>query len=105
MAVPAGQVFGDEVPAAAKIDEPDFRPVADDDLAVGSLERRAGDDAGLLLGALPVDPGRDALEPGLAVRIGQRNSGMHLGDVCLGMEGVALLEGPAEPHRQFLRDR
>jgi hypothetical protein len=45
-------MLGEEVPAAAKIDEPYFWSVADDDLAIGSLESRAGDDPRLLLGAL-----------------------------------------------------
>ena len=42
--------------------------------------------ARLLLGALAVDPGGHALEPGLAVGIGQRNAGMHLGDIGLRMQ-------------------
>src|SRR5215475_5096254 len=76
------QALGDEVSAAAKINEPYFRPIADDDLAIGPLERGAGDDPRLLLGALIVDPGGDVLEPRLAVRIRQRDSRMHFGDVC-----------------------
>src|SRR5260370_31611631 len=105
MAAAPRQVFGDEVSAAAKIDQPYFRPIADDDLAMGSLERGARYDPRLFLGALTVDPGGHALEPRLAIRIGERNSGMHLGDVRFGMERVALLTGPAEARSEFLRNR
>src|ERR1700752_4979333 len=105
MAAAFRQMFGDEIPAAAKIAQPYFRPVADDDLAIGPLERGAGDDPRLLLGALTVDPGGDALEPRLSVRIRQRDSRMHLGNISLGLERVPLLEGPAEASSQFLRDR
>src|SRR5262245_45340272 len=105
MAATPRQALGDQVSAAAKVNELYFRPVADDDLAIGPLERGASDDPRLLLGALIVDPSGDALQPGLAVRIGQRDSGMHLGDVRLRMERVALLEGPAEARSQLLRNR
>src|SRR5262249_43911278 len=99
------QVSGDELSAAAKIDQPHFRPIANDDLAIRSLERGTRDDARLLLCALTVNPGGDALEPRLAVRIGQRNARMHLGDIGLRVEQVAFLESPAEARRQFLSDR
>ena len=99
------QALGDETSAAAKINEPYFRPIADDDLAIGPPERGAGDDPRLLLGALTVDPGGDAFEPRLSVRVRERDPRMHLGDVCLRMERIALLEGPAEASSQFLRDR
>src|SRR6185369_14178730 len=86
MAVPPCQVFGEEVAATTQIDQPYFRPIADDDFAIGPLESGAGDDAWLLPGALMVDPIRHACEPRPAVRIGQRNAGMHLGDVRCWME-------------------
>ncbi len=56
MAAALRQVFGEEVPAARKVDQPYFRSIADD-LAIGSLECRAGDDPRLLLGVLTVEPG------------------------------------------------
>src|SRR5262245_59931446 len=67
MAVAPRQMLGDEIAATAKVDETYFRPITDDDLTIGSLECRASDDPRLLLGALPVDPGGHALEPGLAI--------------------------------------
>ena len=81
MAVASRQMLGDQVATAAQIDQPHLRPVADDDLAIGSFERGARDDARLLLGALPIDPGGHALQPRQAVGIRERNSGVHLGDV------------------------
>src|SRR5882724_383272 len=44
MAVAPRQALGDEVSAAAQVNEPYFRPIADDDLAIGSLERGASND-------------------------------------------------------------
>src|SRR5262249_43519197 len=105
MAFTSRQMFGDERPAAAKVDEPYFGAIADDDLAIGALERGASDDPRLLPGALAMDAGGYPRQPGLAIGIGQRNSGVHLGDVRLGMEPVALLEGPPEPRCEILRDR
>ena len=60
-----GEMVGHDLPAAAKIDHPDFRPITDDDPAIRPLQRGAGNDAGLLAGALAVDPGSHAFEPGL----------------------------------------
>src|SRR5882724_5820803 len=105
MAVAPRQTLGDQVSTTAKVDQPYFWPSADDGPAIGSLERGARDDARLLLGALAVDPGGHTLEPRLAVRIGQRNSGVHLGDVRRRMKRIALLERPAETRSQFSRDR
>ena len=55
-------------------------------------------------GALAVDPRRHAFEPGLAIGVGQRDSGMHLGDIGFGMEQVALLEWPAEARFELAGD-
>ena len=105
MAIAPRQVFGDEVAAPAKVDKPHFRPITDDDLTIGPLQRGASDDPRLLLGALSVNPRGHALKPRTAVRIVQRNAGVHLCDVRRGVKRVALLEGPAQPHRQLVRDR
>src|SRR5262249_61885638 len=105
MTVASRQMPGDELAAAAKIAQPHLRPITNDDLAIGSLERGTGDDARLLHCAPAVNPGGDTLEPRLAVRVGQRNAGMHLRDIGLRVERVTLLESPAEPRRQFLGDR
>src|SRR5262249_36533475 len=67
MAVTSRQMFGDQVPPAAQIDQSYLRSVADDDLAIGSFECGARDDAGLLLGALFIDPTGHPLEPWQAV--------------------------------------
>ena len=98
----AGQALADDLAAAAQIDQPHLRPVADDHVAIGPLEGGAGDDSGLSGFALTVDPGGHGGEPGRAIRIGQGNAGMHLGDIRLGMQRIALLEGPAQLRREFL---
>src|SRR5215469_11841476 len=104
MPVSACEAFGDEGVAAAQIDQPNLRPVADDQIAVAPLQGGACDDPGLALGALAVDPGRHSFEPGLAVAACQRNSGVHLCDVGLRMQPIAFLERPAETRGEFLCD-
>src|SRR5262245_5227945 len=104
MIVAARQMPGDMLAAATKIDQPCFRSIIDDDLAIRWLEGGAGDNTRLLLSALTVDPSGHALEPRLSIRIGQRNAGMHLGNVRFRMKRVAFLESPAETCRQFLCD-
>jgi hypothetical protein len=64
-------MFGDQVATAAQIDQPNLRTIADDDLAIGSFERGARDDARLLLGALFIDPSGDTLQPRQTVSIGE----------------------------------
>ena len=81
MTVASRQMFGDQVPTAAQIDQPHLRPVADDDLAIGSFERGARDNAWLLPGALPIDPSGHALQPWQAIGIRELNSSVHLYDV------------------------
>jgi hypothetical protein len=97
MAVASGQMLSHQVSTAPQIDEPHLRPVADDDLAIGSFERRARDDARLPFGPLSIDPSRHAIEPRQTVGIRKRNACVHLGDVFFRMEQIALLESPAEP--------
>src|SRR6516164_8459231 len=104
MALPFGNMLGHKVEAATKVDQSDLRAIPDDELAICPLERRARDNPGLLLGALSVDPGCHAFQPRLAVRVGQRNSGMHLGNIDFGMKRVALLKGPAEARGKLLGD-
>src|SRR5262245_6839374 len=101
MAAAPCQALGDEVSAAVKVDEPYFRPITDDDLAIGSLERGAGNYPRLLVGTLNVDPSGHLLEPRLSVCVRERNSCLHLGNVCLRVKRVALLEAPAEARSQF----
>ena len=97
MAVASRQMFGDQVPTAAKIDQPYFGSVADDDLAIGSFKRGARDDARLLLGALSIDPGRDTLQPGKRSASVSGMPACILAMFDLRMERIALLERPAEP--------
>src|ERR1700730_8799600 len=70
-------------------------------LAIGALQRRAGDH-GLLSGlADPFDLIGDSLQPGPAIFVGERLTGAHLRDVARGVKLVAILVAPAEALRQF----
>src|SRR5262245_49622788 len=104
MPVAACQVLGDKVAAGAEVNQPDFGSITDDDLAIGSLQGRTGDNSGLPPGTLAVDPAGHGFQPGPAILIGERNAGMHFGDVGFGMKGIAFLEGPTDPRCKRLRN-
>ena len=77
-----------------------------EDVAVVRAEGGARDEdaaAGVRGGAL--GGGAEEREPGLAVRVGERDAGGHLGDVRGGVERVALDEGEAEPGLERVRER
>ena len=84
--------------------QPNVAPLADQDIAIGALERRAGDDAVIASLAGGVDPGGDGVQPGPAVLIVQRLAVMHLLDVRLRMKPVAVLIGPMQAMREHRRD-
>src|SRR4029453_3032755 len=67
--------------------------------------RGAGDDAGFAAPAPAIDLPRDRLQPGPAVRVGERDALAHLLGVLGGMEIVALLELAAERGSDEGRDR
>ena len=75
-----------------------------ENVAIGALQRRAGDH-GVLAGlADPVDLVGDRLQPGPAILIGERMAGAHLVDIAFGMKPVAILEGPAQAFGQLFGD-
>ena len=75
----------------------DVGALADQDIAIGALERRASH--GAMIAGTPsrVDPSGNALQPGPAVLIGEWFTAVHLLDVGRRVEPVALLENPIEP--------
>src|SRR5262249_53279039 len=48
---------------AFEIDKPDIAPLADENVAVGPFEGRAGDDTVITGASRRIDPGRDAVQP------------------------------------------
>src|SRR5262245_10510887 len=70
----------DQVPIALEIDEADIGAVTDQDIAVGTLERRARDGAMVADPPRRVDPGGDAVQPGPAILVGERHTAVHLLD-------------------------
>src|SRR5690242_7711356 len=86
MAVTAGQAPRDQRRIALEINEADIGPAADQDAPVASLQGRAGDEGVPLRLADLVDEIGDRLQPRPAIRIAQRNTGMHLLDIRRGMK-------------------
>src|SRR4051794_7410329 len=100
MAAPPGEALGNQRRRRGQIGETHIRAVADNYVAIFALQRRTGNDPGLAPLAPSVDPGRDRTQPRRAIRIAERNAGVHPGDVLRRMQRVAFLELPAEPMRQ-----
>src|SRR5579885_2895143 len=53
---PRRDASGDQAGLALEIDKPDVAPLADEDIAIGALKRRAGDDAMIVRTPRCVDP-------------------------------------------------
>src|SRR5262249_6409623 len=81
MAVTRGNPARDQVLAPFEIDETHVRALIDENVAIGTLERGAGDDTMIAGFARRVDPGGNGLEPGPAVLVGERDAAVHLLDV------------------------
>ena len=75
-------------------DDADIASVMHEHVAVGALQRGAGDHGMPAGPADPVDLIGDRLQPGPAVLVGEGMAGAHLGDVARGVKPVAILEGP-----------
>src|ERR1035438_7554057 len=95
--VPGGEPPGEHVPADGQEDHLGLRAAAEQQVAIGALERRAGDHGGFVPGDAFVHPGPDGPQPWPAVVVGQRQAGPHLLDVRGGMEVISVGERPAPP--------
>ena len=84
-------------PLAREMDEEDVGSALPQPVAVGALQRRAGDDGAHPRRFRPAHGGGDRVQPRPAVRVVERPALRHLAPVRLRMVRVALDEGPAEP--------
>ena len=100
-----GDAARDEILIALEIDQPDVLPLADENVAIGPLERRAGDDAMIAGAPRGVDPIGDGMQPGPAILVGERLAMVHLLDVSFGMKPVAVFVKPVQTMREHGADR
>src|SRR5215831_8250511 len=105
MPIARRQPARDQVPLALEIDDTDIGAIADQDIAISPFERRARDGAMIADTPRRVDPGRNAMQPGPAILIGEWHAAMHLLDVRRRVEPVALLEDPIQPVGEHRRNR
>jgi DNA-binding FadR family transcriptional regulator len=87
----------DQLGVAGEVHEAHVALRAVEQVAVGALEGRAGDDGAAAGAGLAAHPVAHGLEPGPAVVVGEGRAGGHLRDVRGRVELVRLREGPAEP--------
>src|SRR5262249_49306785 len=105
MAVARREPARNQIPFAFEIDEPDIAPLADENVAVGPFERRAGDDTVITGASRRIDPGRDAVQPWPAVLVRERLPALHLFDVRGRREPVAVLVNPMQAMPQHRGNR
>ena len=105
MAFPAGETARDQWLRTAEKDDTDITSSMHEHIAIGALERGAGDDRALAGAAEPVDLVGDGLQPWPAILVAQGMPGLHLGHVACGVKRVAVLVAPMQPSCQCFRDR
>ena len=104
MPLAGGEPVRDQLLRAVEKDDADVVASMHEDVAIGALQRRAGDD-GVLAGlADAVDLVGDRLQPGPAVFVGERMARAHLGDIGGRMKSVAVLVTPAQPRGEAFGD-
>src|SRR5262249_52520366 len=105
MTVACREPARNDVPFTFEIDESNIAPLADENVAIGPFERRAGDDTVITGASRRIDPGRDAMQPWPAVLVRERLPTVHLFDVRGRMEPVAVLVNPMHAMRQHRGNR
>src|SRR5580704_11772212 len=96
MLVTGGKAARDQVLLALEVDQPHVGAVADENIAVAPLERRAWDDAVPTRMAGLIDPGGDRLQPRPAILVSERNAAVHLVDIGRGVKPIGILELPMQ---------
>src|SRR5215470_14269828 len=105
MLTPALHALADQLEASLQEDQAHVRAVTDQAAAVAALQCRAGDQSGLTLGELLVDPLGNGIEPRPAVVVIERKATPHLFDIGGRMEAVGIAKGPAKQLCQPPTDR
>src|SRR5690242_17690058 len=95
----------DQIVIALEINQIYVGTLADNDIAIAALERRAGEHAELSALAPAVDFSGDLAQPRQPVGIGQWLAVTHLFDIGIRMQFVAFLESATERRGQEDRNR
>ena len=104
MPLARGEAGRDQILRSVEKDDADIVAAVHEDVAIGALQRRAGDDGALAGGREAVDLVGNRLQPRPAVLVRQRMAGAHLGDVACRVKPVAVLVAPAEPPGETIGD-
>src|SRR5579864_3259329 len=95
MTLAAGQALGNQGLASIEKNDSHVLSAANQYVAVGAFQGRAGDHDMRARPAHALDLVGDGAEPGPAILIGQWMTRGHLGDIAGGMKSVAILKRPA----------
>ena len=96
MPLAVGHALLELIGLSEQVDEEDPALRTGEQVAIGALERRAGDDRLDVLGSTLAHPVAHGLQPGPAILVGQRDAAAHLVDIGPGVEVVGLGDGPAQ---------
>jgi hypothetical protein len=99
-----GEPAGNEIAVAFEENDAHVAPAADKNIAIGALERRAGNDAVLAVQSRRVDPLGNGAQLRPAIRVIERFAVMHLLDVRLRMEPVTVFVDPMKAMREHSGD-
>ena len=99
-----GEPGGDQILRSVEKDDADIVAAVHENVAIGALQRRAGDDGAFTGGREAVDLVGNRLQPRPAVLVRQRMAGAHLRDVACRVKPVAILVAPAESSSEMIGD-
>ena len=85
---------------ALEINQIDVGTIADQNVAIPALERRASNNAVPAFSTTLVDPGGDRFEPRQTVRVGEWNAVVHFLDISGRMKPIGIFVFPMQPHSE-----
>ena len=78
--------------------------IANQDIAVAAFQSRACDNAARAQTTVAVDPSGDRVQPGPTILVGERNTVVHLLDVCSRVKPIGVLELPSQARSEKCAD-
>src|SRR5579872_1838415 len=91
-----GKTAGNQCFVTLQIDQTNVCAVADQNIAVATLQCGARDDTMCARAARLVDPASDRAEPGPTVLVAERNAVVHLVNVRRRMKPIGILKLPSQ---------
>ena len=104
MLVTGSDAACDQLLIALEMDEMNVGTIANQDIAVAAFQSRACDNAARAQTTVAVDPSGDRVQPGPTIVVGERNTVVHLLDVCSRVKPIGVLELPSQARSEKCAD-